>query len=211
MARMVRILNTGELVVDNKVINIVNMLFKSTNGIVDIDGNIVLNYLLLAVASDFANIDNKITNNESIMATKVDKIHVNNVASQKADIGQVILKSDIDSVRSEQALVSGPTTAVEGDILTYTIDNYSINNVYEILTTIGTITYNGTNTFTIEVSQVNANISGVVNVTTAEPHKVKSLVTSIAVNVYNISYTMDQLVINANFNLNVDYNDGYTF
>lgn len=211
MARMVRISNTGELVVGGKVVNMDNMLFKSTNNIVDINGAPMLDSAILAVPTDFNNINSKLASNQSIIVTKVDKAYVDNIASQKAGTGQVILKSDIDAIRSKKALVSGPTAAVEGDTLTYTIDNYNINNTYEILSTIGTVTYNGTNTFTIEVAQVNANISGTVNVVASEPHKVKSLVTSIAVNVYDIPHTMDQLVINANFNLNVDYNDGYTF
>ena len=210
MARMVRISNTGELVVGGKVVNMDNMLFKSTNNIVDINGIPVLDNTLLAVTTDFNNINNKLASNENIIVTKVDKAYVDNIASQKAGTGQVILKSDIDAIRSEQALVSGPTTAVEGDTLTYTIYNYNINNTYEILSTIGTVTYNGTNTFTIEVAQVNADVSGTVNVVASEPHKVKSLATSITVNVYDIPYTIDQLVINADFNLNVDYNDGYT-
>ena len=211
MARMVRISNTGELIVGGKTININTMLFKAPNNVNDIDGNPVLDSAVLAVTADFNNINNKLASNQNIIVDKVNKSYVDSVAAQKAGTGEVILKSDIAAIRSASPTVSGPTTCTEGDTLTYTITDYNVNNVYEIESTIGVVTYAGADTFTILVDQVNADTNGNVSVVATEPHKVKSLRTSIGVTVFDIPYNADQIVIDANFSLNFEYNDGYTF
>ena len=211
MARMVRISNTGELIVGGKTININTMLFKASNNVNDIDGNPVLDNSMLAATADFNNINNKLASNQNIIVDKVDKAYVDSVAAQKAGTGEVILKSDIAAIRSASPTVSGPTTCTEGDTLSYTIDDYDTNNVYEVESSIGAVTYGGADTFTVVADQVNADTNGTVSVVATEPHKVKSLRTSIDVTVFDIPYTADQIVIDSNFSLNYEYNDGYTF
>jgi len=209
MAGMVRITSTGEIIIGTKTLVIDNLVFKAPDDIVDIDGSSVLNRAGIVSLTDFNTLTDKVTLNEETIPLKADKSYVDGILLNKADISEVILKSDLSTIQTETPIISGSTSVNEFSTVNYTIDNYNSTFIYLITCDNGEVTLNNDGTFDVTFGEVISDAIATIEAKAIEPGMLTSNAVTLNVNVINIPLVDDQVLINPDFTTYVGSSSGF--
>ena len=203
--------NTGDITINGKVFNLDNLVFKAPGNIKDIDNNLLLSNLGFAKYSDYLNFKNMVNVDEASVNAKADKAYVDSIFLNKANKSDILLATEINNIQTIAPSVVGPITIQNGGTASYTITDYDTNLIYNITTDIGTVNYDGGNTFDIVANSYTVSTNGTVNVYATEPGKIVSNPKTINVIVSNVTYVADQLLSNSDYATNVEYNNLFQY